>query len=66
MREPLRSLLGKMGDTTFCEQILNGTIPDLDFLPTYAKELFNEMRCPDGIKLNEVQLSMTKKVFQEG
>ncbi len=65
MREPLRSLLGRYGDTEFAKTILSGQVNLPPNTPQYTTEFFRQLkRAP--IENNNITNHISKDNFQEG
>ena len=65
-REPIKSLLGRYGDTDFCERVLNGDAPIPEGTPQYVEELFTQLRYDREAIKDQVSLKITTKEFQNG
>ena len=63
MKEPLRSLLGRTGNTSFCESILKRTATFPPNTPAYTQEFFQQMKRSDNAFTQPVSMSSTKEVL---
>ena len=66
MREPLRTLLGKTGDTPFCEAILEGTATMPAGTPQYTKELFQQLKQSSKATSKAVARDISEQDFKDG
>ena len=66
MQEPLRSLLGRTGNTAFCNSILDGSVDLPPNTPIYTRELFQQMQQVHPTQNNDINKGITEAEFQEG
>jgi hypothetical protein len=66
MQPPLRQLLGKFGDTLFCQSILRGQCNPPNSTPPFTCELFNHLQY--AIPAHDIieTARISKRAFQEG
>ena len=62
--EPLLSLLGRFGETAFCDEILNGSAVFPPRTPNFVKDFFQQLK-RDNIT-EEVPIRISTEDFQEG
>ena len=60
MNEPLKSLLGRTGDTPFCQRILDGTATFPTGTPQYTREFFQQMKCNPSAASQPLNLCIDK------
>ena len=66
MKEPLRSLLGKTGNTSFCDTILDGTAVLPQNIPPYTREFLQQLkRSPHAAKY-QIPHHISENDFKEG
>ena len=66
MQEPLRSLLGKTGETSFSARILDGTAILPPGTPVYTKELFQQLQRNPASKTSTFQSHLSSTDFKSG
>jgi hypothetical protein len=66
MTEPLRSELGKFGNTVAGQQILDGSYTPPANTNQYTREFFKQLQKPPQIFAPPLQATMTTKEFQSG
>jgi hypothetical protein len=66
MQEPLRSLLGAVGDTQSCQEIMEGTFVPPPQTPAYTIELFNQLQYTNNNVSAPPSASIGTSAFQEG
>ena len=64
MRQPLRYLIGRFGDTKNCTNILNSTLSPLQHLAPYTQEFFNKLQLHPQ-RGNWISIQTTATEFQE-
>ena len=65
MRNPLQSLLG-IGETPFCQSILDRTFTPPPSTPQYTTEFFNELQQVDNINTPAPNINISSKIFSLG
>lgn len=66
LQHPLRQLLGNYSNTPFADSILDGSYSLPFNMSPYVSELFDQLKKPDHIELNEVATSLTVETFRQG
>jgi hypothetical protein len=66
MREPLCSLLGSLGDTNACRDILRGDFIPPDDNPPFTREFLAHMQQINPLQYPPPPASLSTKTFQEG
>jgi hypothetical protein len=66
MQEPLCSLLGTIGDTQSCQEIMEGTFVPPHQTPAYTIEFFNQLKYTNNNVSAPPSASIGTAAFQEG
>ena len=65
MKNPLRSLLG-IGDTPFCQSILDGTFIPPPSTPQYTTEFFNKLQRVDPPNSPAPNINISSQIYSSG
>ena len=66
LQEPLKSLLGELADTPFCDSILEGTADIPETVGPYGTEFLQHLKKPPNITLNQIPAYISTSTFQSG
>lgn len=66
LQQPLRELLGRVGETEFAQSILDGTFVAPDNTDPYVIELFKELKRDDRIEGETMKAEITSDMFVTG
>ena len=66
MQEPLKTMLGKTGNTSFCQRILEGAAEFPPNTPQYTVEFFQQLQQVDNSQENNTQVKLSSEDFEAG